>query len=158
MSNNLRFRSGQVELRKFKVDSATVLEAGDLVYLASNKVKPAHDFTWHTNLATTQGEFADVFVGVVHEKSAAGDTDDVSVDFSPHSVYEMDVASAAYEIGDELGPDEASSHLMSQQLEAVATGTLGVARAAEHKPAGSTTLRVTFAFSTGSASSNAAMG
>lgn len=160
MSNKLRFRSGQVQLQKFKVEADTVLEAGDLVWLDDDVVKPASDFTWDTNLATTQAAFADLFVGVVHEQSAVGETDPVSVDLSPHAVYEFDAASAAYEVGDELGPDELSSHLMDQQLEAVATGTRAIARAAEYKPAGSTSLRVTFAsaFSTGSANSAAAIG
>lgn len=160
MANKLRFRSGQVQLHRLKVDSGTVLEAGDMVYLDTDDVKPASAFTWDTNLATTQAAFADVFLGIVHQQSADGDTDDVSVDLSPDSVYELDVAAAAYELGDELGPDELSSLLMNQQLEAVATDTLAIARAAEYKPSGSTTLRVTFAsaFATGSANRNAAIG
>ena len=94
MANKLRFRSGQVELRRVRVDSGTVIEAGDLVYLDTDDVKPASDFPWDTNLATTQAAFAAVFLGVAHTASADGETDDVSVDVSPHSVYEFDVASA----------------------------------------------------------------
>ena len=33
MADKLRFRSGQVQLRRLRVDSQTVIEAGDLVYL-----------------------------------------------------------------------------------------------------------------------------
>jgi len=54
MSNRLRFRSGQVELHKVRVDSDTELEAGDLVWLDTDDVKPASAFTWTTDLATTQ--------------------------------------------------------------------------------------------------------
>lgn len=162
MANKLRFRSGQVQLRKLRVLSATVLEAGDLVYLdsATNDVKPASSFPWTTDLPTTQSAFAAAFIGVAHQQSAAGDTDDVTVDVSPSSVYEFDTNPAAYEVGDVLGPDELTSTLMNQQLEAVASGTLGIARAAEHKPAGSSLLRVTFAsaFQTASANVNAAIG
>ena len=160
MSNRLRFRSGQVHLHKLRVDSGTVLEAGDVVYLDTDDVKPASDFPWTTDLATTQSAFAASFIGVTHQQSASGDTDDVSVDLSPHAVYEFDVNSATYEVGDELGPDEQSSKLMDQQLEAVSFGSLGIARAAEFKAVSTALLRVTFAsaFYTGSANVNAAIG
>lgn len=48
MSNRLRFRSGQVQLQKLRVDSGTVIEAGDLVYLDTDDVKPASDYPWNT--------------------------------------------------------------------------------------------------------------
>ncbi len=160
MANRLRFRSGQVELHRLRVDSGTVIEAGDLVFLDTDDVKPASDFTWDTNLATTQAAFAAAFLGVAHQQSADGDTDDISVDLSSHSVYEFDVASATYEVGDVLGPDEGSSDLTDQQLEAVSSAALGIARAAEYKPAAATLLRVRFAsaFHTGSANTNAVIG
>ena len=152
--NRLRFRSGITQLQKVRVDADTVIEAGDLVWLDDDDAKPASDFTWTTNLATTQSNFAAVFLGVAHQQSAAGDTTPISVDVSPLSVYEFDANAAAYEVGDVLAPDESSSHLMNQQLEAVASGGLGIARAAEYKPASSTTLRVTFASAFHPASSN----
>jgi len=160
MSNRLRFRSGQVQLHKLRVDSATVIEAGDMVYLDTDDVKPASSFTWDTDLATTQASFAASFLGVAHQQSASGDTDDISIDLSPHAVYEFDVDSAQYEVGDALAADENSSALMNQQLEAVASGSLGIARAAEFKAAASTLLRVSLAsaFHTGSANTNAVIG
>lgn len=151
----LRFRSGVTELHKLRVDAETIISAGDLVYLDDDVVKPASDFPWTTNLATTQSNFAAVFLGVAHQSSASGETDPISVDLSPLSIYEIDAASATYEVGDILAPDEASSHLMNQRLEAVASGSLGIARAAEYKAAASTTLRVTFASAYHPASSNA---
>ena len=159
MANQLRFRSGQVQLHKVRVDSGTIIEAGDLVYLDTNDVKPASEFPWDTDLATTQADFAAVFLGVAHEQSADGDTADVSVDLSPLAVYEFDVASATYELGGLLGPDENSSALMNQQLETAAL-SLSIARAAEYKAAASTKLRVTFAsaYHAGSANVNAHIG
>jgi hypothetical protein len=158
--NQLRFRSGQVQLARLRVDSGTVIEAGDMVFLDSDDVKPASDFTWDTDLATTQAAFAASFLGIAHQQSAAGDTDDVSVDLSPLAVYEFDVNAATYEVGDPLGPDENSSALMDQQLEAVGSAALGIARAVEYKAASSALLRVTFAsaFHAGSANANAAIG
>lgn len=159
MSNQLRFRSGQVQLQRLRVDSGTVIEAGDLVYLDTDDVKPASDFSWNTDLATTQAAFAAVFLGVAQQQSAAGETDDISVDLSPVSVYEFDANSATYEVGDPLGPDENSSSLMNQQLEA-ATGVNSIARAAEYQASASSTLRVMFAsaFHAGSANANATLG
>lgn len=160
MSNKLRFRSGQVELHKVRVDSNTVIEAGDLVWLNTDHAKPASAFTWTTDLATTQGNFAAVFLGVAHQSSAQGETDDISVDLSPLSVYEFDVDAATYEVGSLLGPDNLSTALTSQRLTTVGSGTLAIARAAEYKAAASSTLRVQFAsaFHPASANVNAHIG
>ena len=160
MANHLRFRSGPVQLIKASVEAASLIEPGDLVYLDGSNARPASEFTWDTNLATTQAAFADVFLGVAHERSADGDTDAVSVDISPHSVYEFDLDAASYTLGDLLGPDEASSSLMTQQLEAVATAAAAIARLVELTSGTVSTARVTFAsaFSTGSANANAQIG
>ncbi|HVJ84966.1 MAG TPA: hypothetical protein VM452_04930 [Caulifigura sp.] len=139
--NKLRFRSGQVHLVKCRVDSGTVIEAGDMVWLDGDDVKPASAFVWDTNLATTQGGFAAKFIGVAHQQSASGDTAPVSVDISPLSVYEMDVPSTTYEVGGLLGPDEASSTLMDQQLE-TCSAAAATARSVEFKATASATLRV----------------
>jgi hypothetical protein len=158
--NKLRFRSGQVHLVKCRVDAGTVIEAGDLVWLDTDDVKPASAFAWTTNLVTTQGNFAAKFLGVAHQQSPAGDDAPISVDISPLSVYEMDVNSATYEVGAALGPDDASSQLLNQQLEAVASAANAIARAVEYRAQASSVLRVSFgsAFSTASANVNAAIG
>lgn len=157
MANHLRFRSGPVQLVKANVDSASVVEPGDLVYLDTSVVRPASEFTWDTNLATTQASFADVFVGVSHERSEAGDTAPISVDISPHAIYEFDADISDYTLGQLVGPDEDSSTLMNQQLEAVAASARGVARCMEFTNGFVTRVRVSFAsaFSTGSASTAA---
>jgi hypothetical protein len=156
--NRLRFRSGQVHLRKVRVDADTVIAAGDLVWLDGNDAKPASEFPWTTNLAASQAAFAEKFLGVSHQQSAAGQTDPISVDVSPLSTYEFDVAAAAYEVGQTLGPDENSGELMNQQLEA-ASAANAIARSAEYSPS-TGTLRVTFAsaYATGSGNVNANVG
>jgi hypothetical protein len=160
MSNKLRFRSGQVELHKVRVDSNTVIEAGDLVWLDADDAKPASDFPWTTDLATTQGNFAAAFLGVAHQSSAMGETDDISVDFSPFSVYEFDVDSGTFEVGGLLGPSHGTNVLMNRKLATVASSPLAIARAAEYKAVASTTLRVQFAsaFHPASANVNADVG
>jgi len=160
MSNTMRFRSGTVQLQKVRVDAGTVIEAGDMVYLDTDDVKPAGDFTWTTDLATTQGAFAAAFLGIAYQCSGDGETDPISIDVSPLSVYEYGVNSATYEVGSLLGPDSASSELTSQQLEGVASAGLAIARSAEFKASASNLLRVNFAsaFFTGSGNVNSAIG
>jgi len=146
-------------LRKVRVDADTVIEAGDLVWLDTDDAKPASAFTWTSNLATTQGNFAAKFLGVAHQPSSKGETAPISVDVSPDSVYEFDVASAAYELGTPLGPDEATTTLMNKQLEGCAAAA-AIARASEFTSAATSLLRVTFAsaYHTSSTNANAAIG
>ncbi len=158
--NNLRFRSGQVHLRKVRVAAITVIKAGDLIWLDGNVAKPAADFDWNTNFTTTQADFAALFLGIAHQPSAAGDTAPISVDVSPESVYEFDVSPSTFELGQTLGPDELSGSLMSQTLEATTVTTTAIARAAEYTTGNVSALRVSFAsaFTTASTNVNATLG
>jgi len=160
MSNQLRFRSGQVELHRLRVDSDTVLEPGDLVFLDTDDVKPASDFTFDTDLPTTRGNFAAVFLGVCHQGSAEGETDDVSIDVSPLSVYQYDCDSATFEVGSLLAPDGDSDSIDSQRLAKVTNAAQAIGRAAEYKASAATQIRAQFAsaFHAGSANVNAAIG
>lgn len=160
MPNNLGFRSGQVVLQKFRVESSSVVEPGDLIFLDETHIRPANEMWWNTDLATTQQDFANVFVGIAHEASADGDDAPVSIDVSSSSVYEFDVANGTYDNGNPLGPDGAGSQLLNQQLTYADPATQAIARAAEFVDQMTTRLRVTFAsaYSTGSANSNAAIG
>src|SRR5687768_15859861 len=98
------FRSGIVQLIRCPVLAATVIEPGDLLFLDADTVKPAADFTWTTDLATTRGNFAAKFLGIAHTGSADGETDDVSVDVSPLAVYEATGSEQSYKVGDLLAP------------------------------------------------------
>ncbi len=160
MSNRLRFRSGQVDLHKLRVDDDTVLSAGDLVYLDTDDVKPASEFPFTTDLATTRGNFAAVFLGVCHQPSADGDTTPVSIDLSPLAVYEFDVEPGTFEVGGKLACDGDSDGLSNQQLAKVSSAATAIARAAEYKAIASSLLRVQFAsaFHTASSNVNAAIG
>lgn len=160
MSHALRFRSGQVELHRLRVDSATILEPGDLVYLDGDDIKPASQFPFVTDLATTRGQFAAVFLGVCHEYSAAGETHDVSVDLSPLAVYEYEVQSATFEVGSLLAPASSGDSLQPRRLAKVTNPAHAIARAAEYKATAAQHLRVQFAsaFHPGSANVNAALG
>lgn len=154
------FRSGLVQLVRCAVDSATVIESGDLVYLDSGKVKPAASFPWTTDAATTRANFAAQFLGIAYTGSADGETDDVSIDISPLSVYESASTAGSYEVGDQLGPTETLNALSSRSLDAVATAGEAIARAVETTPSSSPTVRCCFAsaYNAGSANVNAAVG
>ncbi|MCC7421634.1 MAG: hypothetical protein IT428_15235 [Planctomycetaceae bacterium] len=156
------FRTGQQELVKQRVDSGTVIEIGDMVFLDTNDVKPVSDFTWDTNEATTQAGVANVFLGIAVEKSASGETDDISVDVSSMSVWEFTVASSTYEYGDELSPKKHASEneLLNDTLKATASDGAAMAQAAQYASSAVTRLKVKFAsaFNVASSNSNAAVG
>lgn len=149
------YRFGQVELVKYAVDSATVISAGDMVYLDTNDVKPASDLTWDTNLATTQATFANTFMGIAREASASGDTDAIDIDISPMSVYEFTVASDTYELSASLGPDKATGNELLDQALEDAVAASAVAFPYERAGTATTLLKVKFASAFNPASSNA---
>ncbi|MDZ4685747.1 MAG: hypothetical protein SH850_11830 [Planctomycetaceae bacterium] len=160
MSNALRFRSGQVELHRLRVDSGTVLNPGDLVYLDTDDVKPASDLPFDTDLATTRDNFGAVFLGICHQASADGETADVSVDLSPLSVYEYDCDSATYEVGTLLAADGDGTGLEAQRLSKTTSAAAAIARSAEYKASAATLIRAQFAsaFHPASSNVNAAIG
>ena len=127
----LRFRSGQIHLRKFRVQSATVIEPGTLVCLVSDHLVPADS-------VATAAEVAASFAGVAHQRSEPGQVAPVSVDVSPLAVYECDVDAAGYEVGDLLALNVGNS------LAAAASPDEAVAMAAEFADS-ATRLRVTLA-------------
>lgn len=155
MANSHSYRFGQTALVKYAVDSSTVISIGDMLYLDTDDVKPASSTTWNTNLATTQADFADVFIGIAREQSASGDTDDIDVDISPDSVYEFAVASATYELSDVMGPDKASGNAIVSQTLEKAVAASSVAFPFERASASVTLLKVKFASAFNPASSNA---
>ena len=155
MSHALRFRSGQVQLRRFRVDAADLIRPGDLIVLDGDTARPASSTPDAGSPAATREAASESFAGVAHTGSPVGDATPVSVDVSATSVYEVAVREAAYEVGDLLGPDEAAGALSSDRLDAVASPSEAVARAAEFTDGPVGRLRVTFASAVNTASANA---
>ena len=153
------FRSGIVHLVRFEVAPATVIEPGDLLFLTSGKVEPAAMFPWTTDLATTRAAFAAAFVGVAHTGSADGEDEPVSVDVSPLAIYEVEVNTAAFQIGNPLAPAETVNALDSQLLEQTGNAAEAIARCME-SAAAAPSIRCCLASSihTASANVNAAVG
>lgn len=160
MANSHSFRSGQQQLVQCPVDSGTVIEKGDIIWLDTDDVKPASSVTWDTNLATTQAALADAFVGIAAAPSASGETDAIPVDVSADSVYEFTVASDTYMLGAPLGADKASGNALLDQALEDAVAASSIAMAAEFKTAATTLLRVRFAsaYNPSAANANASIG
>lgn len=155
-----RFRSGLVQLIRFPVAEDAVIEPGDLLYLDSGLVRSAGDFPWTTDLATTRAAFAAAFAGIAHTGSAEGETEPISAAISPMVVYEVDVASATFDVGDLLAPAETVAALSSRTLEQVGSPAHAIGRTVESVTALSSRVRASFASSihAGSANVNAAVG
>ncbi len=122
MSHVQRHRKFDADLIELPVASATVIEQGDMVaWDSSNNVAyPASSETWDTNLATTQANFADNFVGVAHRASPSGET---TVLVATRGLHEFTCASANFDPGDTVGPAKATGNALEDQKVVAATGT-----------------------------------
>ncbi len=114
MASIQRHRYGSQGIVVMPVASATVVEVGDMVGEdGSGNVLTAAQETWNTTLLITQNDFKAVFVGVAIEASAAGEVRDIAV--ATEGIFEMDCASATFDIMDTVGPDENPSSLLADQ-------------------------------------------
>ncbi|MEK6236236.1 MAG: hypothetical protein N2C14_16140 [Planctomycetales bacterium] len=131
MADTFRYRHGPTNPVMVPVNSAVVIEIGDLVYLDTDDGKPASSQADQGTEAGNQELFHDNFLGVAMQRSRSGDTDEVRV--ATGGVFEFVSPSATYELGDLLGVDEAGggTALEDQQVAAVATANLAVGRCAK---------------------------
>jgi hypothetical protein len=140
-------RFGPVLLDHFDVAVTGVvptntIEPGDAVAFVADKVVPAGVFTWTTDLATTQTNFATAFLGISEGRSRAATDDirDLRLPVNMDGVYEFDVAvAAAFNVGDYIGVAQvgATNFVQSKVVE-VATSARAIARVIRAAPAGST--------------------
>jgi hypothetical protein len=139
MANVMRWRYGDTNPVMLAVDSATVIEIGDLIYLDTDDAKPASALSYGASLAATQETFHDSFVGVAMQASASGDTSEIRV--ATGGVFEFDCASASFEVGGRIGVDDnvAEDELIDQQVVAVSASSPELAIAKVAKRATSTT-------------------
>jgi hypothetical protein len=141
MANTMRWRYGDTCPVMLPVDSATVIEIGDLVYLDTDDAKPASAQADQGSESANQELFHDKFAGVAMQASASGDTQPVRV--ATAGVFEFDCASATFEVGDLVGADEnvGGTALEDQKVAGVATANLAVGRCAKRvNPAGTRVL------------------
>lgn len=141
MADVMRWRYGDTSPVVIPVDSATVIEIGDLVYLDTDDAKPASSQADQGTEVANQELFHDNFAGVAMQRSRGGDAKSIRV--ATRGVFEFDCPSGTFEVGDLVGVDEATSgtQLENQQVDSVATANLGVGRVAKRlNPAGTSLL------------------
>ena len=114
MANTMRWRYGDTCPVMLPVDSATVIEIGDMVYLDTDDAKPASARPIKAPKSANQQLFHDIFAGVAMQASRSGDTQPIRV--ATTGVFEFDCVSTTLEVGDLMGPDEnAGGHRAVEQ-------------------------------------------
>jgi hypothetical protein len=137
MANTMRWRYGDTCPVMLPVDSATVIEIGDMVYLDTDDAKPASSQTDQGSKASNQQLFHDVFAGVAMQASRSGDTQPIRVATS--GVFEFDCVSTTLEVGDIIGPDAngAGTALTNGTVIKVSNANAAIGRCAKRlNPAG----------------------
>ena len=141
MANTMRWRYGDTNPVMVPVDSATVIEIGDLVYLDVDDVKPAATQVDQGTEAANQQLFHDIFAGVAMQASASGSAQSIRVATS--GVFEFDCVSATAEVGDLMAPDEdaGGTALLNQTVAKVLNANSAIGRCAKRvSPAGTRVL------------------
>lgn len=127
MANINRHKAGVTNPVTAAVDSATVIEIGDNLYLDTDDVKPASSLAAGSSLAATQETFHDSYIGIAAQQSQAGDTDPIRVDTEGDHEFPCD--SATFEIGDYIGLAESSAFAVEdQKVVKVASANLAIGR------------------------------
>jgi hypothetical protein len=124
-------RTGPVEPRAFSVTltgsvPTNSISVGDSVALVASKLVPAQNFTWTTDLATTQTNYAAAFAGISSGNSPAASTDAraLSLTITQDGDIEFDLnvaAVAAMEVGGFIGHAKAVGNALLQTVETVPT-------------------------------------
>ncbi|MFO0791787.1 MAG: hypothetical protein U0805_20180 [Pirellulales bacterium] len=141
MANTMRWRYGDTCPVMLPVDSATVIEIGDLVYLDVDDAKPASAQADQSTEIGNQQLFHDVFAGVAMQASRSGDTQPIRV--ATAGVFEFDCLSTTLEVGDLMSSDEnvAGVALLNQTVAKVGNPNAAIGRCAKRlNPAGTRVL------------------
>jgi hypothetical protein len=128
------------------VPAATILP-GDATAVVSGKALAATSFTWTTDLATTQTNFAAALGGIASGRSRAASTDprDLEVQLLQDGNFEVPLtvaAASAYLFGTYVGLSKDTGNNLKQTYEAVATKARAVGVVVKEAPIGSTTVLV----------------
>ncbi len=141
MSDKMRWRYGDTNPVVAAVDSATVIEIGDLLYLDTDDAKPASSQSDVGSEPDNQEAFADKFLGVAMQRSREGDTSPIRA--ATTGVFEYDCPSGTFELGDLVGVDETGgTTLMDQQVDAVTQSRYAIARVARREPVAATSVYI----------------
>ena len=139
-----RYLYGETNPVSAPIATANSVSIGDIVGYdtATNYVIKASEFTWDTNIATTQTAFALIFLGASGQKKLAtearvfGNSTDNIVRVDCSGVFECDASSATYEFGDFVGPAKDSGNNMLDGTVAKVSGVaLAIGRVIENTAA-----------------------
>jgi hypothetical protein len=157
MSDKMRWRYGQTNPVVSAVDSATVIEMGDLLYQdkhelgASAKPGSMQVDTGPRSHHAKQMEFADNFLGVAMQRSRSGDMNPVRV--ATTGVFEFDCPSGTFELGDLVGScwgyapqdppnDSKGTQLLNQEVDSVSSSKYAIGRVAKREATAATTVLI----------------
>ena len=142
MSDKMRWRYGDTNPVIAAVESATVIEIGDLLYQDDDSAKPAALLANQGSQSANQEKLADLFLGVAMQRSRAGETAPIRV--ATTGVFEFDCPSGTFELGDLVGADKnaANTGLLSQQTAKVTLPKEAIGRAARREPTAATVVLV----------------
>ena len=130
MSDSMRWRYGDTTPVVLAVDSGTVIEIGDLVYLDTDDAKPASAQADQSTEAANQILFASKFAGVAMQRSPSGDSTPIRV--ATTGVFEFNIAATTFEVGNLIGSKEQANgtQLENQVVAKVATTNKSIGRCA----------------------------
>ena len=142
MSDKMRWRYGDTNPVVAAVDSATIIEIGDVVWQDTDDAKPASDQADQGTEIGNQQTLITNFLGVAMQRSRTGDTSPIRV--ATTGVFEFDCPAGTYELGDLIGVDENTSGdaLLNQQVDSVAATTEAVGRSAKREATTTTSVLV----------------
>jgi hypothetical protein len=142
VTDKMRWRYGDTNPVVAAVDSATVIEIGDLVCQDTDDTKPASAQADQGSETANQQLFAGKFLGVAMQRSRAGDTSPVRV--ATTGVFEFDCPSGTFELGDLVGVDENATGdaLLDQQVDGVGSNANAIGRVARRAAEAATTVLV----------------
>lgn len=156
MSDKMRWRYGDTNPVVAAVDSATVIEVGDLVWQDTDDAKPCSTCKfpskgWEANnpQVTLQELFAANFLGVAMQGSRSWGSirDTTPIRVATTGVFEFDVlVGDCFELGDPIGigcyDNSGYCGPQNQQVERVTNPKLAIGRVAKFEHAPSTTVLV----------------
>lgn len=142
MADLMRYKWGITDDILVPVDTAQVIEIGDLIWLNTDDARPATAQSDQGTESANQIEFRTNFLGVAQQRSRDGDTDEIRV--ATKGVFKMDCASAQFEIGDMVGADEngTGDGLLDQTVVEVSATSEAIGQVAVREPANVTSVLI----------------
>lgn len=142
MTDKMRWRYGDTNPVVAAVDSATVIEIGDLVWQDTDDAKPASGQPDHGSETGNQEAMAQTFLGVAMQRSRSGETAPVRV--ATTGVFEFDCSSDSFELGNMVGAKENATGdaLLNQQVTKVGESRYAIGRIAKRQPTATTNVLV----------------